>query len=107
MCLADKAEHFGVSRLAVDYYLAFFVGALFPFLFYALLQSEHNGACGINQLQIVLLGNGIGFGWLAMGAKQHLGIVQLAILLVVYCYQSQSFEPFTFYVVVHNVAQTV
>ena len=105
--LADEAQHFGVSVLAVDDNLCVFVVLPGVFLLDSLLQAEDDRAGGVDDFDVVAAGCLVGLGRFAVGAQQYLGIVQAVELVVVDGDESHGLQTLHFAAVVHNVAQAV
>ena len=91
----------------INHNLLVFFCILGIFLLDFFLQAEDYGAGGIYDFDVVAAGRFIGIGRLAMGAEQHLGVVQAVEFVMVDGDESHSFEALHFPAVVHNVAQTV
>lgn len=105
--LAVEPDDFGMPGLAENQHLAALGLHLLETGLDALLELEHDGAGGIDQLDTVLLGNLVGGRGLAMGADQDFGILELAELFHVDDPESQGFEPLDFLGVVDDFAQAV
>ena len=105
VCLPYKTEHFCMTGLAEDYQLSLRVGIILTFD--APLQLKHHGACGIYNLNVVLLCELVCLRRLAVGAQQHFRIVQLIHIFMVDGYEPQIVEPFAFHAVVHDVAEAI
>lgn len=71
------------------------------------LQLQHDGAGGIDDFDVVLGGDSVGFGRFAVGSQQYFHVVQLFELLVVYGDEPFGFEPFHLVAVVYDVAEAV
>ena len=72
----------------------------------ALLQIQNHRTTGIDNLNMVLLGDMIGRGRLPMRTEQNTDIVQSAKVVVVDGLQPQLRQPLHLLPVVDNVAQT-
>ena len=116
--LTYEAEYLGVAFLAEDDDLGDptptppleregnIVGFIELFLD-ALLELKHHGAGGIDNLDVVTSGELIGLRGFAMGAQQHLHIVELAHLFVVDGDEPHRAEAFTLHAVVDDIAETI
>lgn len=102
-----QSVDFGVSGFAVDNDLRLSgrVGIVCGFDF--TLQLQHDGAGGIDDFDVVLGGDSVGFGRFAVGSQQYFHVVQLFELLVVYGDEPFGFESFHFVAVVYDVAEAV
>ena len=105
--LSHQSVDFGVSGFAVDndLRLAGRVGIVCGFDF--TLQLQHDGAGGIDDFDVVLGGDSVGFGRFAVGSQQYFHVVQLFELLVVYGDEPFGFESFHLVAVVYDVAEAV
>ena len=77
------------------------------FLLDALLQVQHNGACGINEVDGMFSGKGVCGRRLSMSAQQHLRIMDVSHLLVIDGHQSHLLQSITLLTIVHNVTQAI
>ena len=109
MGLADEAEDFGVSPLAVDdnlrcrpVRLVAVIGGMD-----ALLQFEHYRAGGVDDFDAVAAGGFIGLRRFAVCPEQHFHVVQLLQLLVGNGLQTTAGETVHLGSIVHNVTQAV
>jgi len=75
--------------------------------FDAFLQLEHHRTGGVDDFNIVSLGQFIGLRRFTMSAQKDLHIVQLPHLIVLDGDQSHLAQPVTLHAVMHNVAQTI
>ena len=107
MSLSHQPVYFGVSCFPINDDLRLFgrVGVIGRFYFS--LQLQHDGASGVDDFDVVLGGDAVGLGRLAVGTQQHFHVVQMFELLVVDCDEAFGFEPFHFVAVVDDVAETV
>ena len=105
--LAHEAEHLGVAALAEDDNLlaVLRIGYIFPFDTF--LQVQHHGAGGIDQVNLVLLGQGVSGWWLAVSTQEHMGVAQLGKLLMVDGGQPLLAQAFHLATVVHDIAEAV
>jgi hypothetical protein len=103
--LSHEAQHLRVARLSEYYYLRLRVVGIF--VAYALLQLQHHGTGGIDEVNVVGLGGAVGRRRFAVGAQQHLGVVERVELLVVDGLQTERAQAFALLAVVDYVAQTV
>lgn len=103
--LPHQAKDFGMTVFAKYHYLGI-VGSivLSPD---ATLQSQHHGAGGIDNLDIVALGKLVGLGRFAMGSQQDFDIVELGELLMVDGDESFGMEAFYFHAVVYDIAKAI
>ena len=109
MGLSHQAQHLGVTTLAVDDDLRR-VGARFNAIecgVDALLQLEHHRTGGVDDFDAVASGGLVGLGRFAMGAQQHLHVMQLFKLLVRDGFQAAAGQTVHLGSVVHDVAQAV
>ena len=104
--LPHKAIDLGMSILAEDDYLhpVAFCLVHAPDL---TLELEDHRTGGINDLDIIALGKLIGLWRLAMGAKQHFGVVKVDELLGTDGVKTESSESLHLLTVVDDVAQTI
>ena len=105
--LAGEAHHLGVAGLAEDDYLAADPLHLVVALADTLLERQHDGACGVDELDAELLGGAIGFGRFAVGADEHLGAWEGGEAAVVDHHEPEASEPLHLGAVVDDIAQTV
>ena len=103
--LAYESEHLSVSVFTEDNDLSCWV--IVVLLLDAALQGEDHGAGGIDDLDVVLPGDLVGGGWLAVGTEQHLGVMELLELLVVDGDKTVVVKPFHLHAIVNDVAETV
>ncbi len=103
--LTYESEHLGMTGFAKDNNLS--IGSLIIFALYPALQLQHNGACGIYYLDIVLSGKGVSLRRFAVGAQQYFHVVELRHLVVVNSNESHLLQAFTLHSVVHDVAQAI
>ena len=82
--------------------LHFIKGILDP-----MLEFEYNRAGRINQFNVILDGQPVGFWWFAMRTYQDLTIAQLLKLLAINHHQTLRAEPLNFHVVVYDVSKTI
>lgn len=78
--LSHESVDFGVSVLAIDDDLRTLraVASRGVGVADASLQLEYNWTCGIDDFDVVLTSDFVGFGWFAMCSKQHFHVVQVA-----------------------------
>ena len=85
--LSYKSQHLGMSVLTENHDVALLAGSVkfrsFILLLDSLLESQHHGACGINNLYVVVAGQFVGLGRFAVGTEQDLDVVQALHLSVV------------------------
>ena len=87
-----------------------FIGAVcgvVKFMFDALLQTKHYRAGGVNDFNVVLLGQFVSFRWFSMSTEQYLYIVQACEFFVIDGNQSHFFQTFAFLSVVYDVAKAI
>ena len=94
-----------MSRFAEDDNLR--VRAHVILLLYPALQLKHHGACGVDNLDVVLPCHLIRRWRFAVRPQQHFHPMQFAHLLVIDGYEAQLLESFTFHTIVHDVAEAV
>ena len=104
-CLPHKTKHFGMTFLAKDDNLR--INARLSIAMNALLDAEHHRTCGINKLDVVGAGYGIGLRRLTVGSQQYTHVVKMTELLVIDGDKSHPAQAFTFLAVVDNVAQRI
>ena len=73
----------------------------------ALLELEHHGTGGIDDLDVVATGELVGLRGFAMGTQQHLHIVELAHLLMIDGDEPHLAEAFTLHTIVHDITETI
>lgn len=73
----------------------------------AALQSQHHGAGGIDNLDVVALGKLVGLRRFAMGSQQDFDIVELGELLMVDGDEPFGMEAFYFHAVVYDIAKAI
>ena len=73
----------------------------------ATLEGKDHGACGIDDLNVVLPRNLVGRGWLTMGTEQHLDVMELFQLLMVDGDEAVVVESFHLHAIVNDVAEAV
>ena len=68
---------------------------------------KHDRASGVNEVDMPFAGKGVG-GWrFAVCTQQHLGVVNVAHLLVVDGHESHLLKAVALLAVVYDVAQTI
>ena len=105
LCLPDESEHLSVTALAEDDDLR--SPRLIILFLDTLLELEHHGASGIDDLDMVAAGEFVGLRGLAMGAQQHLHIVEFAQVVVIDGDKPQVLQPFTLHAVVDDISQAI
>lgn len=105
MGLANQPQHLGVAFLAEDDYLR--IGVAVVLLLDALLQLQHHGAGGIDNVYVVAARQLVSLRRLAVGAQQHLDTVQPPQVVVVDGHQPHLLQAVALHAVMHNVAQAV
>ena len=108
--LAHEAQHLGMAPLAVDDDLGRGLAGLGVAVIGgvdALLQLEHHGAGGIDDVDAVAARGFVGLRRLAVGTQQHLHVVQLLELVVGDGLQADVGQAVHLGGVVHDVAQAV
>lgn len=103
--LAYETEHFGMALFPENDDLRLAAGR--GYVLYAFLQLQHYGARGIDNFNVVAPGYGISFGRFAVGAKEYLGVVQLAEPVVVNRLQSHFLQALHLFTVVDNVTEAI
>ena len=103
--LPHEAQHLGVAFLPEDDDLRPVVSL--GVALDALLDVEHHGAGGIDELYVVLAGRGVGLGRLAVGTKQHAHVVEPTELLVVDGNEAETTQTLALLAVVDDVAQRI
>ena len=103
--LAYETKDLGVAFLAEDHDLL--ISRFVVLLLDALLELEHHGAGGIDDLDVVLAGEFVGLGGLAMGAQQDLDVVELAQVVVVDGDEAHLAQALALHAVVHDIAEAV
>ena len=73
----------------------------------AFLQLEHNGAGGVNQVDVVFFRDTVCLWRLSMSTDEDSGVMKGRVLIVVNDLQPHVSEPLHFLVVVYNVTQTI
>ena len=103
--LPDEADDLGVSRLAIDDELRvrFLVGHALD----AALELQHDGAGGVDDVDVVLPRSGVGFGRFAVSAEQNFGVAQAAESVVVDGCQAERPQAVAFPAVVYDVAEAI
>ena len=102
--LTHQSQHLGMSVLSVYHDLSAMLRVVVVLLLDALLQAEHHRTSGIDDFDVVLACQFVGGRWFAMGAEQHLHVVQLGKLLVVDGDEAHLLQTFAFLTVVYDVA---
>ena len=105
--MSHETVHLGVAELSVNHNLGVRVFGVDVSGVDSTLQLEHHGACGVDNFNTVVAGNGIRFGWLAVGAQQHFHVVEFAQVVVGYCHEAFVLQTLHLIAVVHNIAQTI
>ena len=107
--LAYEAQHLGMTTLTVDDDLRGWLVVINAVVggMDALLQFQHNRAGGIDNLDMVASGGLIGLGRFAMGAQQHLHVMQAFQLLVGDSLKAAACQTIYLGSVVHDVAQAI
>jgi len=73
----------------------------------ALLQLEHYRTRGINDFNIILTSQLIGFRGLTMRTQQHLHVVQLAQLVMIDGDEPHLAQALTLHTIVYYITQTI
>lgn len=114
LTLDDDGGAFGLTYQAIDLGMTFLAEdddldarLLVVDLLDAFLQLQHYGTGGIDDLDVVLLGQLIGRRRLAMSTEQDFGTMNAGHLRVVDGLEALLFEAVDLLAVVHDVAQTV
>ena len=102
---ADESQYLRMSFLSENDGLSF--GTVRPLPLDTALQGEDHRPSGIDDLYIILPGNLISLGRLAIGTEQHLCVVQLTQLLVVDGDKSLLVQTLHLHAVVHDVTQAI
>lgn len=100
--LPHQSQHLCVSILAKDDYLRIRIAGILPLDTF--LQLQHHRTGGVNDVYMVLLGQGISLRRLTMSTQQHLDMMQLLHILVVDGDQPGMMQPFHLHSVVYDVA---
>ena len=95
---------FGVAGLPVQHNLAILPLRRIKGVLHAVLKLKHHRARGVDELDVVLQGQLVGFGRLAVGPDEHLAVVELAQLVAVDDAQAVLVEALHLHAVVHDVA---
>ena len=103
--LTHETQDLGMAVLAKDDNLC--LGIVVILALDAALELEHHRTSGIDDFYMVALGGGISSRRLAMRTQQHLDIVELRQLAVVYSLQSLQMETLYLHAVVHDITQAV
>ena len=103
--LTHETQDLGMAVLAKDDNLC--LGIVVILALNAALELEHHRTSGIDDFYMVALGGGISSRRLAMRTQQHLDIVELRQLAVVYSLQSLQMETLYLHAVVHDITQAV
>ena len=103
--LTYQAQHLGMSLLAEDDDLR--LGIVNILLFDAALKLEHHRTGGIDNLDVVAFGKGIGLRWLSVGTKQNLHTVEFLHLIMVDGGQTSLMQALHLHTVMYDVTQTV
>ena len=80
---------------------------MFILLLDALLQLQHHRTGGINNLDMVLSRQVVGFWRLTMCAQQHLHAMQLAHLLMVNGDESHLAQPLALHTIMYDITQAI
>lgn len=105
ICLSHETEHLCMSVLAKDDYLG--IRRCLILFLYPSLQLKHNGAGGIDDLDVITACNLVGLRRFAMSAEQHFRIMQFGELLMLDGDESHLAQSLTLHTVVDNVAEAV
>lgn len=103
--LTHQAKDFGMTVFAKYHYLG--IGGSIVLSPDAALQSQHHGAGGIDNLDVVALGKLVGLWRFAMGSQQDFDIVELGELLMVDGDEPFGMEAFYFHAVVYDIAKAI
>ena len=94
-----------MTFLTENHYLSIVV---FVVLFLdTLLELQHHRTGSIDNLDVVLSGQLVSLRWLTMGTKQHLGIVQLAHLVVIDGDESHITQTIALHTIVYNITKAI
>ena len=103
--LSHQSKDFGMSRFAE--YDNLRIGACVILLFDAALQLQYNGACGIDNLDVVLACHLVG-GWrFAMSPEQHFHATEISHVIMIDGDEPEALEALTFHSVMNDVAEAV
>lgn len=103
--LSYETVYLGMTTLAVYHYLRT-IGAVVCF-FDALLQLQHYGTGGINDLDVVFARGAVCRRRLAMSTQKHLHVAQTAEIVMRDGLQSYRLQALYLAVVVHYIAQAI
>ncbi len=105
--LSDQPVDFGMPLFPINHDLRALGIIGIKALFDALLQAQHHRAGGIDDVDVVALGEAIGGRWFAMCTQQHLYILKVCHLFVGNNFQSLLRQALNLVAVVHDVAEAV